>query len=59
MKNLPELLKKYRERKNLSQEQLAHILEVTWLTVQRWEVGRSKPHTSNLEKFLALSAKSE
>ncbi len=36
-------IKTIREKFNLTQEQLAHKLGVSWATVARWERGKGKP----------------
>jgi len=36
-------IKQIRKKLNLTQEQLAHKLGVSWATVNRWENGKSKP----------------
>lgn len=45
-------LKKYREKLNLTQEQLAEKLKVTKKTIERWESGESK-----FPKYLELVLK--
>ena len=41
-------LKHYRKQFKLSQEKLARLLNVSWITVNRWERGKPEP------SFLAL-----
>ena len=41
-------LKRYRKQFKLSQEKLARLLDVSWITVNRWERGKPEP------SFLAL-----
>lgn len=41
--NFPEMLKKVRRQLNLSQEELAHTLGVSFTTVNRWENGKAAP----------------
>lgn len=36
-------LKELRERNGISQEELARILNVSYATVNRWEMGKNKP----------------
>lgn len=36
-------IKSIRQRLNLTQEQLAYKLGVSWTTVARWEGGKGKP----------------
>lgn len=45
---LAELVKKVRKELNISQEQLARELHVSFSTVNRWENGKTKP--SNIAK---------
>ena len=41
---IPEILRTLRGRLgDVSQEQLAHRIGVSWSTVSRWENGRGKP----------------
>lgn len=43
------MIKKLREEKNLTQEQLAQILNVSGKTVSKWETGQGLPDISLLE----------
>lgn len=53
-----ENIKKFRERKNLTQKQLAEVCGVTLRTVQNWEAGKTIP--DNIVKLLqSLSDKHE
>lgn len=36
-------IKDIRERLDLTQEELAHKLGVSWITIARWESGKNKP----------------
>jgi len=36
-------LKRYRKQLKLSQEALARLLNVSWITVNRWERGKPEP----------------
>lgn len=57
MKNFDNI-KKIRERKNLTQKQLAEIRGVTLRTVQNWEAGKTIP--DNIVKLLqTLNGKDE
>ena len=47
-KKIGSFLKELRKGKNLSQEQLAEILNVTGRTVSRWETGTNMPDISIL-----------
>src|SRR5919109_2667805 len=44
--NMPWLIRDLRNRLNLSQEQLAQQLNVSFATVNRWENGRAEPQGS-------------
>ncbi|WP_042277396.1 helix-turn-helix domain-containing protein [[Clostridium] dakarense] len=46
--NLGENLKKLRKEKNLSQEQLAKMLNVSRQAVSKWESGKTYPDIDNL-----------
>ncbi len=39
----PSDLKRYRKQLQLSQEALARLLNVSWITVNRWERGKPEP----------------
>jgi len=39
----PSDLKRYRKQLKLSQEALARLLNVSWITVNRWERGKPEP----------------
>lgn len=45
-----------RSRLNLSQEQLAARLNVSYATVNRWELGKSKPQKAQRDAILALAS---
>ncbi|MGH9434348.1 MAG: N-6 DNA methylase, partial [Terriglobia bacterium] len=51
-----QLLTQLRTRLNLSQEQLAARLNVSFATVNRWETGKSKPQKAQRDAILALAA---
>ena len=44
-------LKDLRLRKFLTQKQLAYATGIPYQTVQRWEVGTSRPRPSNMHKL--------
>ncbi len=44
-----EILKKLRERSNLTQEQMAQQLMVTRQAVSRWETGETQPNSDTLK----------
>ena len=45
-----------RKKLRLSQEQMARLLGVSFVTVNRWEGGHSSPTGSTLDLYLALNA---
>jgi type I restriction enzyme M protein len=53
--SLPQLLRGIRARLNLTQEQLAERLGVSFATVNRWEGGGNKPQRAAQEAILALA----
>ena len=44
-------IKRYREEKHYSQEELASLLGVTRRTISRWEQNNSKPNADELSKI--------
>ncbi|WP_321924829.1 N-6 DNA methylase [Burkholderia sp. BCC1998] len=54
--NLPSTLRAIRAKLNLTQEQLAEQLGVSFATVNRWEGGGSKPQRAATEAISALAA---
>lgn len=50
MKTIHEKIKALREGKNLTMEQLAALIGVSWQTVQQWENGKTAPKRNRLEK---------
>ncbi len=44
-----EILKKLREKHNLTQEQMANVAMVTRQAVSRWETGETQPNTDTLK----------
>ena len=44
-------IREYRERKFISQQELAKILGVSNVTVCRWETGRYEPDMETKKKF--------
>lgn len=54
--SLPVTLRAIRAKLNLTQEQLAERLGVSFATVNRWEGGGSKPQRAAAEAILALAA---
>ena len=51
MNSLKENLKYFRKLKGWTQEELARNLGVTLNTVQRWEMGKTKPSPLAAEKL--------
>jgi len=49
--NFPETLKDVRQQLELSQEELAHALGVSFATVNRWENGKTKPSKLAINQF--------
>lgn len=49
--NFPKLLKRVREQLNLSQEDLARELGVSFATINRWENGRTAPFKLARKQF--------
>ena len=55
----PASLKHLRERFDLTQQELAHLLEVSPVTVTAWETGKSRPRQANLAQIAAVRGKSQ
>lgn len=49
-----ELLKVMRQKNGLTQAQLASLLEVSGLSIYKWESGQSTPRVKQQEKIFAL-----
>lgn len=47
-------IKEYRERKFLTQTELANILGVKLVTISRWETGRFEPNMDMKKKLVSL-----
>ena len=47
-------IREYRERKFLTQEEQAKILNVIYVSVCRWETGRFEPTMDTKKKLVAL-----
>ncbi len=47
-----ELVKYVRQELNISQEQLAHRLNISYSTVNRWETGKTKPLPVIKDRFI-------
>jgi len=54
--NFIERVKEIRRQLNLSQEELAHALGVSFATVNRWENGKTSPSKLALKQFEAFCA---
>jgi putative transcriptional regulator len=50
-----ELLKALRQRRDLTQEQLAHEIGVSFSTVNLWENGRRRPQPFLAKKIFELA----
>ncbi len=53
----PKLLKEYREKMFLSQEDLAQKLDISYVTVNRWENGKFEPTIKMKKKLNSLFKK--
>ncbi|WP_270640239.1 helix-turn-helix transcriptional regulator [Longibaculum muris] len=51
MSTLSENIKKYRESKNMTQDELGELLLVSGKTISSWEKGRSEPKIDMIEKL--------
>ena len=49
--NIAEELKKFRQQKGWSQDDLAREIGVSFATVNRWENGKTKPSRLAIEKI--------
>lgn len=52
--DIPQLIRKLRERTGLTQEKFAAKLGVTFPTINRWENGRAKPSPLAMQKIEEL-----
>ena len=52
-----EDIKKIRDKLGISQEALAHVIGVSFQTINRWERGACKPSRLALEKIKQLAEK--
>jgi DNA-binding transcriptional regulator YiaG len=50
----PRTLKRIRENFNLTQEELAELLEVSHASITSWETGKSRPRDANLARIITL-----
>ena len=53
--NIADELKKLRQQRGWSQEDLARALGVSFATVNRWENGKTKPSRLAVEKITAVA----
>lgn len=52
-------IKRLRQRLDMTQEEFAKYIGVSWRTVMRWESGDSQPSNLALEKIEKLEKKDE
>jgi len=52
-------LKRFRKKADFSQEQLAELLDVSYMTVRRWEWGKSRPRIDEMKSIAAALNVSE
>lgn len=55
----PDQIRQIRRKLDLTQQRLAEQLGVSFVTLNRWENGQSKPSAMGLSKLLELSRRSE
>ena len=53
----PKLLKAYREKMFMSQEELAQTLGISYVTVNRWENGKFEPTIKMKKKLFRMFEK--
>ena len=56
-KNLSDLIKELRDKLNLTQEQLAQKVGVTFSTINNWEKGTRNPHSFLFQRLLEMAKK--
>jgi len=54
-KEVPDLIKELREKLDLTQEQFAQKVGVTFSTVNNWEKGNRTPHPFLFQKLLEMA----
>lgn len=54
MASLGENIKFHRKRNNLTQKDLANLLEIAPTAISAWEVGRNKPLMDNIEQMASI-----
>lgn len=47
-------IKEYRERKFLTQEELAKLLGVNYVTISRWETGMFEPNMETKKRLVRM-----
>lgn len=52
--DFPAIVKMAREKKNMSQEDLARALNVSFATINRWENGKTHPNKMAKQVFIAF-----
>lgn len=57
--SLGERIKEIRKMKGISQEELAHLCDISPGAVSKWENNLSRPSGNNLEKLIAALGISE
>jgi DNA-binding transcriptional regulator YiaG len=55
----PGVLKDLRARFDVTQQELARLLEVSPVTITSWETGKSRPRSANLSQIAALAEKGQ
>ncbi len=53
-RDIPVLVKRLRERMDLTQEQFAQAVGVTFSTVNQWENGHRRPHPFLLKRLVDM-----
>jgi DNA-binding transcriptional regulator YiaG len=48
-------IRRIRHKLGWSQEKLAQFLNVSWVSVNRWEAGKNEPKPETIDKLLELS----
>ena len=54
-KDIPRLIKELREKFDLTQEQFAQKVGVTFATINNWEKGKRTPHPFLFQKLLEIA----
>ena len=56
-KDIPKLIKELRDKLDLTQEQFAQKVGVTFATVNNWEKGTRTPHPFLFQRLLEMAKK--